>query len=240
MFAHEWQHLLQYYTDPFETIWVNEGLSDIAQTLTGYVDSTATVFDRGADSHLYCFQGFGIVQTAFNPNPRDCGGPENSLNLWGEDNNPNAVLADYGNAFSMMLFLFDRYGPDIISTLHNDGELQGLASLDAALEAEGVADMYSVMHDFQSMVLLDKIVGDPQHAVVLGVPQVQGDDAESAFDGQPGQPRCQRRSGCRPERCGLRPAAEGATVSRSRVVTCDPCRSPAPRRCRRSRWPGPS
>ena len=171
VFAHEWQHLLHYYTDPFETTWMNEGLSDIAQTLTGYVDSTATVFDRGADSHLYCFQGFGTVQTPFNPNPRDCGGPENSLNLWGEDDNPNAVLADYGNAFSMMLFLFDRYGPDILTTLHNDGELQGLASLDAALEAEGVSDMYSVIHDFQSMVLLDKIVGDAKNAVVHGVPE---------------------------------------------------------------------
>ena len=34
-FAHEWQHLLHYYTDPFETTWINEGLSDFAQTLTG-------------------------------------------------------------------------------------------------------------------------------------------------------------------------------------------------------------
>ena len=137
-FAHEWQHLLHYYTDPFEVNWVNEGLSDFAQTLTGYVDSTATVFDRGADSHLYCFQGFGTVQTPFNPNPRDCGGPENSLTLWGEGNDPNAVLADYGNAYSFMLFLYDRYGVDIMTRLHNDGELQGLASLDAALDAEGV------------------------------------------------------------------------------------------------------
>ena len=39
-FAHEWQHLLHYYTDPFEGNWVNEGLSDFAQTLTGYVDGT--------------------------------------------------------------------------------------------------------------------------------------------------------------------------------------------------------
>ena len=66
-FAHEWQHLLHYYTDPFETTWVNEGISDFAQTLTGYVDATATVFDRGADSHLYCFQGFGTVQTPVQP-----------------------------------------------------------------------------------------------------------------------------------------------------------------------------
>ncbi len=169
-FAHEWQHLLHNYTDPFETTWMNEGLSDFAQTLTGLVDGTRTVFDRGADSHLYCFQGFGSVQTPFNPNPRDCGGPENSLNLWGEGT-PSEVLADYGNAYSFMLFLYDRYGTDFMSRLHQDGELQGLASLDAALEAEGVHDMYRVFHDHQTMVLMDKIVGDSKRGIMLGVPK---------------------------------------------------------------------
>jgi hypothetical protein len=157
-FAHEWQHLLQYYTDPLETTWVNEGLSDFAQTLTGYVDARATVFQRGADSHIACFQGFGTVRTDFNTNPRDCGGPENSLTLWGESPNPNATLADYGNAYSFMLFLHDRYGTDFVSRLHRDGEHQGLASVAAALKAEGVRDMYEVIHDYQSMVLLDKLV----------------------------------------------------------------------------------
>jgi hypothetical protein len=170
-FAHEWQHLLQNYTDPFETTWLNEGLSDFAQTLTGYVDASATVNDKGADSHLFCFQGFGTVQTAFNPNPRDCGGPENSLNLWGEDQgNANAVLADYGNAYEFLLFLYDRYGLDVISRLHNDGELQGLASTEAAVKAEGASGLYRVLHDYQSMVLLDKPIGDAKHAIVLGVP----------------------------------------------------------------------
>jgi Immune inhibitor A peptidase M6 len=169
-FAHEWQHLLQYYTDPFETTWLNEGLSDLAQTLTGYVDGTATVFDRGADSHLFCFQGFGTVQTPSNANPRDCGGPENSLNLW-DEGDPAEVLADYGNAYSLALFLYDRYGADFISQLHNDGEHQGLASLDAQLEAEGVRDMYAVLHDHQTMVLVDKIVGDSRRGIMLGVPK---------------------------------------------------------------------
>lgn len=169
-FAHEWQHLLHYYTDPFEGNWINEGLSDFAQTLTGYVDGNATVFDRGGDSHLYCFQGFGIVQTPFNTNPRDCGGPQNSLNLWGEGT-PNEVLADYGNAYSLMLFLFDRYGTDFMSRLHRDGEHQGLASLDATLESIGVHDMYQVLHDFQTMVLLDKPIGDARHGIVVGVPK---------------------------------------------------------------------
>ena len=168
-FAHEWQHLLHYYTDPFEVNWVNEGLSDFAQTLTGYVDTTRTVFDRGADSHIYCFQGFGSVQTPFNPNPRDCGGPENSLTLWGDGDNPNAVLADYGNAYSFMMYLLDQHGEDILSRLHDDGERQGLESLDAQLDAEGAGDMYRVIHDFQSTTLLDKLVGDARLSVVLGV-----------------------------------------------------------------------
>jgi hypothetical protein len=170
-FAHEWQHLAHYYTDPFEGTWINEGLSDFAQTLTGYVDAKATVFDRGADSHLFCYQGFGTVQTPYNTNPRDCGGPENSLNLWDEGNNPNAVLADYGNAYSFLLFLFDRYGADFISRLHRDGALQGIASLDAALESEGVHDPYKVIHDYQTMTLVDKIVGSSPRGIMLGVPK---------------------------------------------------------------------
>jgi hypothetical protein len=76
-FAHEWQHLLMYYTDPFESTWINEGLSDYAQTLVGYVDPRLTVFDKGGDTHIYCYQCFGTVQTPNNTNPRDCGGPEN-------------------------------------------------------------------------------------------------------------------------------------------------------------------
>ncbi|MEV0203431.1 choice-of-anchor J domain-containing protein [Nonomuraea sp. NPDC050691] len=170
-FAHEWQHLAHYYTDPLETTWMNEGLSDFAQTVTGYADARATVFDRGADSHIFCFQGFGTVQTPYNTNPRDCGGPENSLNLWGEGATSSGVLADYGNAYSFMLFLYDRYGTDFMSRLHRDGDLQGLASLRAALEARGVKNMYQVIHDYQTMTLVDKIVGESARGLMLGVPK---------------------------------------------------------------------
>ncbi|GIJ79247.1 Immune inhibitor A peptidase M6 [Micromonospora phaseoli] len=168
-FIHEWQHLAHYYADPFESILINEGLSDFAQTLGGYSDATARVDQPGADSHIYCFQGFGTVQTDYNTNPRDCGGPENSLNLWDEGGNPNAVLADYGNAYSLMLFLYDRYGLDFISKLHRDGDLQGLASIEAALKDEGVKDLYDVIHDYQTMNLVDRIVGNSKLGVTLGV-----------------------------------------------------------------------
>lgn len=167
-FAHEWQHLLQSYTDPAEEVWVNEGLSDYAQTLVGYVDGNATVYHPGADSHLVCFQGFGLVRTPFNANPRDCGGAQNSLNLW-DEGAPAEVLADYGNAYQFMLYLRDRFGPAALERLHRDGRHQGLAGVAAALGPD--VKLSGVIHDFQTMSLVDKIVGDGPDGVMAGVPR---------------------------------------------------------------------
>jgi len=47
-FAHEYQHLLEYYEDADEVSWVNEGLSDYAQTLVGYVDTSIPPDQPGA------------------------------------------------------------------------------------------------------------------------------------------------------------------------------------------------
>jgi hypothetical protein len=165
-FAHEWQHLLEYYADPDEETWVNEGLSDYAQTLTGYVDGRATVYTRGVDSHLSCFQGFGEVKTRYNANPRECGGPQNSLNLW-DEGAPSDVLADYGNAYQFMLYLHDRFGAAAMTALHRDAQHQGLAGVQAALPAG--AGLYGVLHDYQTMTLVDKIVGEPG-GKIEGVP----------------------------------------------------------------------
>ena len=74
VFAHEYQHLLEHYEDGDEVNWVNEGLSDWAQTLTGYVDPAIPITQTGFDSHTQCFLGWLGVTTPANPNPRD-GGP---------------------------------------------------------------------------------------------------------------------------------------------------------------------
>ncbi|GLY29672.1 choice-of-anchor J domain-containing protein [Kineosporia sp. NBRC 101731] len=170
VFGHEWQHLLQYYADPNEGTWINEGLSDFAISLTGYSNSTATVFEPGFDNHLISYQGYSTVPSPYNPNPRDSGGAQNSLNLWGEDSdNPNAVLADYGHAYSLMLFLYDRYGLDFMSALHRDGERQGIASLEAELKAVGVKDVYRVLHDFQSSTLLDAFLDASKKSKISGI-----------------------------------------------------------------------
>jgi hypothetical protein len=166
-FAHEWQHLAMYYTDPFEGNWMNEGLSDFAMNLVGYSDATKLITEKGFDSHITCYEGYGVVQTTYNPNPRDCGGAENSLNLWGEGGSAG-VLADYGITYQFMLYLFDHYGLDFMSRLHRD-PLQGLVSLAAQLKAQGVKDdVYTVLHNFQTSTLVDKLVGDSRSGFILG------------------------------------------------------------------------
>ncbi|WP_239082600.1 immune inhibitor A domain-containing protein [Actinoplanes teichomyceticus] len=157
-FAHEWQHLLEYYADPDEVEWLNEGLSDYAQTLVGYVDTRLSVHHRGYDSHIACYQGFGNVKTLYNANPRECGGAQNSLNLWAEGE-PNEVLADYGITYQLMIYLRDRFGAAVLSTLHRDKKRHSLESLQAALPS-GVR-LTDVLHDFQVMTLVDKEVGAP-------------------------------------------------------------------------------
>ncbi len=162
VFAHEYQHLLEYYQDPNEVAFINEGLSDFAETLTGYANTRATIAQKGTDSHISCFQGFGTVQTQYNTNPRDCGGPQNSLTLWGDEGSGSEILSDYGNAWSFQLFLYHRYGLEFISALHRDAKDQGLAGVQAQLNrfANGTK-VYDVLHDFQTMNLVDRYVGGP-------------------------------------------------------------------------------
>ncbi|MGQ0847308.1 MAG: hypothetical protein ACT4QF_24585 [Sporichthyaceae bacterium] len=156
VFAHEWQHLLQGYTDAGETTWLNEGLSDYAINLVGYGQTTRGIKQKRAESHLFCFQGFGTVRGPSNPNPSDCGGPQNSLTLWQDEGAGAEVLADYGNAWSFLLFVADRYGEKFITALHNDGANQGLASVEAALEDIGSKDkLADLLHEYQLMNLLD-------------------------------------------------------------------------------------
>ena len=153
-FAHEYQHLLESYVDPDETSWVNEGLSDFAQTLVGYVDATKPITDVDFDSHVQCLYGFLRHATPANPNPREACGPENSLTGW-EDQGPAEVLADYGAAYSFMLFLYDRYGLKFMSHLHTD-PLNGLESLTDSLHSFGKNDTaQDVLHDWAAMLALD-------------------------------------------------------------------------------------
>ncbi|MGO4258461.1 choice-of-anchor J domain-containing protein [Marmoricola sp. RAF53] len=148
-FAHEYQHLLEYYVDPDELSWINEGLSDWAQTLVGYVDPSIAPDQPGADSHLACIQGFAAP--AF-------GGAENSLTRWSDQGGPE-ILCDYGAAYSFMEYLASHYGKKFMSALHtNPGN--GLVGLDAVLKKfHAGTTAQQTIHDWAAALALDSVSG---------------------------------------------------------------------------------
>jgi hypothetical protein len=158
-FAHEYQHLLESYEDSDEVNWVNEGLSDWAQSLVGYVKPSTPIQQIGYDSHIQCFLGWLSVQTPANPNPYK-GGPENSLTRWG-DQGDGEILCDYGAAYTMMEFLAGRYGVKFMSALHDD-DGNGFAGLQDVLDNTGHHKVESseVLHDWSLMVALDGLIDD--------------------------------------------------------------------------------
>jgi hypothetical protein len=156
VFAHEYQHLLESYEDADETNWVNEGLSDFAQTITGYVDPSRPVTEIGFDSHTQCFLGWLGVQTDANPNPRDSG-PENSLTLWG-DQGDDEILCDYGAAYTSMEYYSGQFGLPFMSRLHRD-DAGGFAGLQSALNAFAPGTNYrTLVHRWSVMAAIDGLL----------------------------------------------------------------------------------
>ncbi len=176
VFAHEYQHLLESYEDPSETTWINEGLSDFAGMITGYFNPAAPVTDVHFESHTQCFLGFNGVQTPANPNPRP-GGPENSLNVWGDQNadHEQEILCDYGAAFTMMQWLFHQYGLSFMTELHRS-DLTGFAGLQAQLDAADPGTTISdIVDKWQASVALDGVLDD-------GATLTGGDAADYSVD----------------------------------------------------------
>ncbi len=156
-FAHEYQHLLESYSDPNEVSWVNEGLSMFAESLTGYSNPLVAPPDPNAQGHTWGFLGFRNLFPGGADDPLSSGGPENSLTLWGDQNDQrNEILSDYGAAYTFMLLLNDRYGLPFMSALHTDPGV-GLEGLQNVLTKFNVPEKaQDVFHDWAAMVALDQ------------------------------------------------------------------------------------
>jgi hypothetical protein len=169
IFAHEYQHLLEYYADSDgEMSWIDEGMADYAAYATGYTDPSQQVNDADWDGHIQCFLGNIQMQSDSNPNPPEDCGPENSLTWWGDQDEDNEIeiLADYGAAFMMQLMLAEEYGQEAITFLHNDAP-DGLDALQALLDQfdPGTTSREKI-HQWAVMVALDGVIDDG--AVVNG------------------------------------------------------------------------
>src|ERR671918_2282732 len=158
VFAHEYQHLLQYYEDRNERIWVDEGLSMWAEHLTGYSDPSRPITSRRFESATQCFLGNLGTPTGPNPNP-GAGGPENSLTEW-QDQGADEILCDYGAANTFMQMLADDYRRPFMRRVHR-GNANGLDGVQRALnDLANRKRVLGVIHDWAAMVALDGVLDD--------------------------------------------------------------------------------
>jgi hypothetical protein len=102
--VHELQHLIQWYVDPNESTWLNEGLSQLAEIYVGL--DTATAIDY---THR----------------------PETRLNTW--DYESDAVDAHYSGAYLYSVYLWEQLGETAVQELSRH-PANGLASVQAILQ----------------------------------------------------------------------------------------------------------
>ena len=120
VFAHEYQHLLHSDYDSDEENFVNEGMSDLAEYLTGYGVSVQGHVDAAAAK------------------------PENSLTVWG-DQGDLEILTDYGQAYLFQYYLMEQFGAPFIQALFHNTD-NGITGVNTTLSALGkqtsFADLY--------------------------------------------------------------------------------------------------
>lgn len=149
--AHEFQHMIHWYTDRNESTWMNEGFSMLAELLNGY--------DIGGHDYSY------LVNTDL------------QLTDWGDDVGTNSPY--YGASFLFMTYFLDRFGEDaskaLVANPENSMESIQLVfnelgfknpTTGAALTAEDVFADWAVTN-----LLLDSSVANGQFNYTSYAPQ---------------------------------------------------------------------
>jgi hypothetical protein len=110
LLAHEFQHMIHWYRDPNEETWLNEGLSELAQSVAGYRPTTSSI-------------------AAF------VAAPDTQLNNWDMDASKNP--AHYGGAYLLMAYFAQRFGPELSKALVAH-PANGISGFEAVLETAGL------------------------------------------------------------------------------------------------------
>ena len=130
VFAHEYQHLLHDDYNSDEENFINEGLSDFAEFLTGYHPALAGHLGPAAAN------------------------PENSLVVWG-DQGDLEILTDYGQAYLFQLYLYEQFGKKFTQALFHNTD-NGISGIQSTLEARRTRkDFPEVFHNWQVALLID-------------------------------------------------------------------------------------
>mgnify|MGYP000903407184 CR=1 FL=1 len=108
--AHEFQHMIHWYSDRGEETWLGEGLSEYAQHIAGY------------DGNTFFARTFAAA-------------PDLQLNTWSPEQGNNAP--HYGASYLFVSYLAQRLGHEFLTTLVAEPG-NGFYGIQAALDARGV------------------------------------------------------------------------------------------------------
>lgn len=135
--VHEYQHLIQWWLDPNETGWMNEGLSQLAETYVG-LDTVETA------DYLYA--------------------PETQLNTWSYDeNDEDAVYAHYAASYLFCLYLWEQLGDAAIQELARH-PADGLNAVRDVLQGyRPDLTLEQLMGDFAAALWLDNPAAGPMY-----------------------------------------------------------------------------
>lgn len=132
--VHEVQHLIQWYTDPNETAWLNEGLSQLAEIYLGL--DTADTFDYERN-------------------------PEIRLNSWAYDSDD--VDAHYSAAYMFLVYIWEQLGETAVQELSRH-PANGMASVSAVLGGfDGSRDLTQFIADWVAANYLDDFTAGVQY-----------------------------------------------------------------------------
>ncbi len=124
--THEFQHMIQASTDPNESNWADEGLAQMAETLTGYPGYAEDVsYLRSTDTPLNFWDAYG-------------------------DTSPY-----YASNFLFWLYLWEQFGDDFFIQAAQSPR-EGLVAVDEVLQARGAdRTVYQVFSDWTVANLVD-------------------------------------------------------------------------------------
>jgi len=109
--AHEYQHMIHWYTDKNEETWLNEGFSMLAELING--------FDPGGFDYSYI------------------NNPDLQLTDWGTDVGGNGP--HYGASLLFTTYFLDRFGDEATQAVVAHDE-NGMESIDIVLSEMGITD----------------------------------------------------------------------------------------------------
>lgn len=163
--AHEFQHLIHDDNDSDEETWVNEGMSDFAEYLCGYG------------------QPWGHINFFLDH-------PENSLVSWDEhyyaETGPE-TLADYGQAYLITYYMYEKFGQDFIQSLAKDSD-NGIESVEKILDEYGTGiDFEELFRRFTIAVAIDN--EKPDNGIYsFDTVDLEVDYESAAYYNKPGVP----------------------------------------------------